>query len=192
MRLSKIAKIQSGYISRAKIEADEKGSYLLLQAKDVDGRRLAYSTEDLMRFEPILSGKDWLLKRGDLLFMARGSRNYFVLLDEIPDSVLAAACFFIVRVSSDEVVPEYLFWYLNQAPVEHYLSRHSGRGVHMPVVRRGVLEGLQVPIPPLETQKSISLLHALMRREQSLLDRLAQKRKDFVAAACLKVVRGSG
>jgi len=192
MRLAKIATVQSGYITRAKIEPSDEGSHFLLQAKDVDGRRLAYCTDDLIRFEPVLSAKDWILRRGDLLFMARGARNYSVLLDEIPDSVLAAACFFIARVSTEEVLPEYLFWYLNQAPVEHYLSRHSGRGVHMPVVRRAVLESLNVPIPHLETQKKIAKLDGLMRYEQNLLDTLAQKRKDLIAAVCLKAVRGSG
>ncbi|MDY6986905.1 MAG: restriction endonuclease subunit S [Thermodesulfobacteriota bacterium] len=191
MRLSKIATVQSGYISRAKIRPSSEGSHLLLQAKDVDGHRLAYGTDDLMRFEPVLSGKDWILRGGDLLFMARGARNYSVLLDEIPDSVLAAACFFIVRVSTDEVLPEYLFWYLNQAPVERYLSRHSGRGVHMPVVRRAVLESLDVPTPPLETQKKIANLDALMRKEQSLLDKLSEKRKKLISTACLKTVRES-
>lgn len=189
MRLAKIARVQSGYISRRKIEPYDEGSHLLLQAKDVDGDRLTYHTDDLIRFEPVLSGKDWILKWGDMLFMARGARNYSVLLDEISDSALAAACFFIVRVSTEKVLPEYLFWYLNQAPVEHYLSRHSGRGVHMPVVRRAVLENLDVPLPPLETQKKIAELDALMRKEQNLLDTLAQKRKDLIGAACLKAVR---
>jgi hypothetical protein len=189
MRLAKIARVQSGYISRGKIEPYDEGSHLLLQAKDVDGDRLTYHRDDLIRFEPVLSGKDWILKWGDMLFMARGARNYSVLLDEIPDSALAAACFFIVRVSTEKVLPEYLFWYLNQAPVEHYLSRHSGRGVHMPVVRRAVLENLDVPLPPLETQKKIAELDALMRKEQNLLDTLAQKRKDLIGAACLKAVR---
>lgn len=191
MRLAKIARVQSGYISRSKVEPYDHGSHLLLQAKDVDGRRLAYHTDDLIRFDPVLSGKDWILKPGDVLFMARGTRNYSVLLDEIPHLVLAAACFFIVRASSEKVLQEYLFWYLNQAPVEHYLSRHSGRGVHMPVVRRAVLENLDVPVPSLEAQKKIAELDALMRQEQQLLDTLAQKRKDLISAACLKAVRGS-
>jgi hypothetical protein len=191
MHLKKIAGIQSGYISRGKIDSCGDGSHFLLQAKDVDGRRLTCCTDDLIRFHPDLSGKDWILERRDVLFMARGARNYSVLLEEIPHSALAAACFFIVRVSTQKVLPEYLFWYLNQAPVEHYLSRHSGRGVHMPVVRRAVLEDLDIPLPPLETQKKIAELDALRRKEQNLLDRLGQKRKDLIAAACLQAARNS-
>ena len=42
----------------------------------------------------------------DILFMARGVRNSSVLIDKLPDNVLAAACFFIVRISDVEILPE--------------------------------------------------------------------------------------
>jgi hypothetical protein len=118
MKLKNIAKIQSGYINRGKIERNDNAPCLLLQAKDVDADKLSYRTDALVRFDPSLSGKDWLLRPGDILFMARGVRNYSLLIDKVPDSVLAAACFFIIRVSKSEALPEYLWWYLNQSPVE--------------------------------------------------------------------------
>ncbi len=191
MRLSKIAKIQSGYISRGKIEPREDGTHFLLQARDVDSDRLTYQADSLVCFRPELSRKDWLLKPGDVLFMARGARNYSVLIHEIPDRVLAAACFFIVRVSYNQVLPHYLNWYLNQAPVDHYLGRHSGRGVHMPVVRRSVLESIDIPVPSLEIQKKIVRIDLLMQKEQELIEKLAEKRKKMVTAACLEALRNS-
>jgi hypothetical protein len=191
MRLSKIAKIQSGYISRGKIEPREDGTHFLLQARDVDAERLTYQADSLVRFSPDLSRKDWVLKPDDVLFMARGTRNYSVLINDIPERALAAACFFIVRASSDQVLPYYLCWYLNQALVDHYLGRHSGRGVHMPVVRRAVLESIEIPIPPLEVQAKIAELDVLLRKELELIDKLAEKRKELITAACLQAVRNS-
>ena len=76
MKLKKIAKIQSGYISRGKIDPRDDGTCLLLQAKDVDAEHLSCQTDALVRFTPKLSGKDWFLKPGDILFMARGARNF--------------------------------------------------------------------------------------------------------------------
>jgi restriction endonuclease S subunit len=143
----------------------------------------------MIRFNPVMSRKDWILTTGDVLFMARGARNYSVVLQEIPAPLLAAACFFIVRVSSEEALPSYLCWYLNQASAQHYLSRHSGRGVHMPVVRRSVLEDIDIPLPPLETQKKITALDALMREEEILLNDLAQKQKELITATCLQAAR---
>ncbi|MCK4826255.1 hypothetical protein KA005_61505, partial [bacterium] len=94
MQLEKIAKIQSGYHSRGRVEPHEDGSHFLLQARDVDVEKLTYRTDTLIRFNPDLSRTDGILKKNDILFMARGTRNYSVLLREIPDSTLAAACFF--------------------------------------------------------------------------------------------------
>ncbi len=188
MELKIIANIQSGYINREKIEASYNGSSLLVQAKDVDADQLSYCTDALVRFNPRLSGKDWFLEPGDILFMARGARNYSLLIDKMPDSVLAAACFFIIRISSSEVLPEFLWWYLNQAPVEGYLKRFSGRSVHMPVVRRAVLESIDVPLPPIKIQKQVAEINALMIKEQELYKKLAEKRKYLMTEICLKSI----
>jgi len=191
MRLKEIATIQSGYISRGKIEPLENGSHLLLQARDVDAHALTYKIDNLIRFNPAMSPKDWVLRKGDILFMARGARNFSVLLKDIPDSVLAAACFFIIRVSSEKILPAYLFWYLNQEPAGHYIQRHSGRGVHMPVVRRSTLEGIDVPCPPLEIQEKIAEMDRLMSKEQELYKKLAEKRRKMITGACLKTVQNN-
>jgi hypothetical protein len=186
MKLKKIAKIQSGFISRGKIDPRDDGTCLLLQAKDVDADHLSYRTDALVRFMPRLSGKERLLKSGDILFMARGARNFSVLIDKLPDSVLAAACFFVVRISNPETLPEYLWWYLNQSPVEEYLKRFSGRAVHMPVVRRAVLESIDIPLPPIKIQKQVSEINKLLQKEQRLYKKLAGKRKNLMTGICLK------
>ena len=186
MKLNKIAKIQSGYISRGRIDPREDGTCLLMQAKDVSADHLSYRTDALVRFRPTLSGKDWFLKPGDILFMARGARNFSVLIDKLTENVLAAACFFVVRISNFEILPEYLGWYLNQSPIEEYLKRFSGRGVHMPVVKRAVLESIDIPLPPIKTQTQVSEINKLLQKEQDLYKKLAEKRKNLLTGICLK------
>ena len=188
MKLKTIAKIQSGYINRGKIEVSDNGSCLLIQAKGADADQLSYRTDQLIRFNPRWSGKDWFLEPGDILFMARGARNYSLLIDKVPDSVLAASCFFIVRISNSNASAEYLWWYLNQRPVEDYLKRFSGRSVHMPVVRRAVLENIDIPLPPIETQKRIAEITAMMAKEQDFYKKLAEKRKYLMTEICLKSI----
>lgn len=188
MKLKKIADIQSGYISRKRIDPDEAGSHYLLQAKDVDGDCLSYEAANLIRFKPALSAKDWVLTQEDVLFMARGVNTFSVLINSIPENTLAAACFFIVRVTAAKVLSEYICWYLNQSPAQRYFEVQSARSVHMPVVRRAVLEGIDIPILPIETQKKIVGLDQLMRQEQGLLSRLAKQRKALLSAACLRAI----
>ena len=189
MILKEMGEIFSGYITRGKIEAAPGGSHYLMQAKDVDGTLLRYQTDQLIRFEPTLSRSDRCLQSGDLLFMAKGAHNFTVELHEFPEPALAAACFFIIRLSSPEILPGYVSWYLNQAPVAQYLVLHSGRGVHMPVVRRAVLENIDVPVPSLTVQTTIAEMNALLFEEMNLLQRLASKRRDLATAACLRAIR---
>lgn len=191
MKLKKIARIQSGYINRGKIEVSANGSCLLIQAKDADADQLSYRTDNLVRFDPRWSGKDWFLEPGDILFMARGARNYSLLIDKVPDNVLAASCFFIIRISNSNALSEYLWWYLNQRPVENYLKRFSGRAVHMPVVRRAVLEDIDIPLPSIKTQKRIADISVLMMKEQDIYKKLAEKRKYLMTEICLKSIRES-
>ena len=189
--LKKLAKIQSGYINRGKIYPRDDGTCLLMQAKDVSADHLSYRTDALVRFMPTLSGKDWFLKPGDILFMARGARNFSVLIDKLPDSVLAAACFFVVRISNSEILPKYLWWYLNQAPVEDFLKRFSGRSVHMPVVRRAVLESIDIPLSSIKVQKQVADITTLMMKEQNMYKKLAEKRKYLMTEICLQAIRES-
>lgn len=188
MILKEISTISSGYMSRTKIEARSDGEHLLLQARDVDGSTLVYKADQLMPFKPSLSVKDSFLRQGDLLFMARGRHNFSVLLSDIPDSTLAAACFFIIRSEKNVVLPEYLWWYLNQEPVKQYLKRNSGKGVHMPIVRRAVLENMDISLPSLAKQEIIAKLAALQSHEQKLIDRLMEKRKKIIVEACLQAI----
>jgi hypothetical protein len=189
MRLKNLSDIHSGYIARGKIETTAEGSHYLVQAKDVDGTRLTCMTDGLMRFNPKLSHTDRLLKENDLLFMAKGVHNFTIRLGRLPEPALAAACFFLVRISTSDILPGYLCWYLNQDPVARYLVRYSGRGVHMPVVRRAVLENIEVPVPPLGVQVKIDALNSLMLKEMSLLRHLGAKRQEFVTAMCLQTIR---
>lgn len=189
MKLKHMSEIRSGYITRGRIVPSLDGSHYLVQAKDVDGRCLSYETKQLIRFHPALSRTDRLLEKDDLLFMARGSHHFSIQLAEFPGPALAAACFFVIRISLADLLPGYVCWYLNQEPVTQYLVRNSGRGVHMPVVRRAVLENIEIPIPPMHIQTKVADINALMHHELNLIRQLGLKRKELISAACLQTVR---
>ena len=61
----------------------------------------------------------------------------------------------------------------------------------MPVVRRSVLESIDVPFPPIATQTRIADLDMLLRNELKLYEKLAEKRKCFITETCMKAIRKS-
>jgi len=169
------------------IELHEGGSRWIVQSRNVDAGFLALSAKDLVRIKPEAAKRDVLLLRNDLLFMSRGVKNYTVLLQDVPNDSLAAASFFIVRPDLESVDPLYLTWLLNHPISQQYFTQFGGSGVHMPVVKRVVLEQLKVPLPSLDKQRKIGSLYQLMFEEQSLMKSLTQNRKKLLDAACLKI-----
>ena len=188
-KIKEIGDISLGYTSRKGIDTSPQGSHYLLQAKDLDARTRTCELGSLVRFSPISSTKTSSLKKNDIVFMARGSRNFSVLLSNIPDGMVAAGCFFIIRVRTKAVFPAYLAWFLNAEVARNYFARNRGKGVHMPVIRKATLENLDVPVPSLEKQEQIVELYSLARQEQSLLEELQKKRVLLVERACTRLLR---
>jgi len=158
----------------------------LVQGRDVKAGVLQCRAKALISFNPKLSSRDIVLRDGDIVFMARGAINYATILSEVPNHALAAASFFIVRASITDLDPVYLAWYLNQPRAQRYFTQNSGRGVHMPVVRRSVLEQMDVPLPSFATQKLIAELFRLSLDEQELTKTLLVKRASLMEMVCLR------
>lgn len=140
--------------------------------------------------ETRISGRrtDWL-SDGDILFAARGSRNYAALVENCPAQVVAAPHFFIIRVRSEiAVLPEYLVWFLNQSSTSRYFQREA-EGSRTLSIRRSVLENTPIAVPSLERQQQIVALHAVLRREQQIAEQLVRNGEtmmDAIAADLLK------
>ncbi len=87
-------------------------------------------------------------------------------------------------------MPEYLAWYINQAPVQEDLHTNARRGTHMPLIPLSAFANLTVEVPDLETQKNIVALSKLMENEKKLLNELQIKRTLLVSAISLKAIKG--
>lgn len=186
MKLRQLALIRPGHLNRAPIEPSDEGAYRLIQGRDVEAGILQKDDSSLIRFNPERPQPSARLKGGDIVFMARGAKNYAVLLPQVPENTLAAGSFFVVRCSGTEIDPAYVAWYLNLPQTQHYFTQNSGRGVHMPVVRKSVLEELDMPVPPLAIQRRIAGLYRLELEEQELTQALLAKRALLLQAAGLK------
>lgn len=130
---------------------------------------------------------DWLTD-GDILFAARGSRNYAALVERCPEHTVASPHFFIIRVKREDVLPEYLVWFLNQVPTSRYFQREA-EGSRTLSIRRSVLENTPIAVPSLERQQQIVALQATLRREQQIAEQLVRNGEtmmDAIAADLLK------
>lgn len=172
--LSDIAEIRFGINARTQ----SHGGVACLQGKDfdefgeIDHAGLLYVSEDQCKDTDFL-------KPGDVLFAAKGSRNYAIMWrGEIPRAV-ASSTFFVIRNLHSDVFPEYLAWYLISAQTQRYLERNVKNGT-VKTVSKKALENIGVQLPGRKTQDNIIKIYQLYIYHLQLANKLAIKRKSQI------------
>ena len=187
-KIKDISDIQIGYQFRGKIEADPKGTHKVIQIRDFDELQNLRVT-DLCKVTLKYDAERYLVDKGNILFLARGHRNYAISIKDSLENTIAASYFFILRLKNDTVLPEYLAWLIKQSPAQAYLHNIARRGTHMPMVPKSAFEDMPIDIPDLKTQKTIIELDGLLEKERSLSHQLQEKRTLFINAICLKAIK---
>lgn len=113
------------------------------------------------------------LKTGDILVAARGNSNYAALVDTRDASLPAVAAphFYVVRLQSNALTPDFLAWQLNQAPCQRYFELHA-EGTLTKSIRRQVLEETPIGLPSLAKQQAIMGIARTLREEHRLMQQL--------------------
>lgn len=184
MKLGAIAKVRPGFHFRGTAEPDPAGEYRLIQVRDLD-RSGRVDPDALTRVQPDRSASDYLLEQGDVLYLSRGVRQFATPIREALEKTIAPNHFFIVRLKTTDVLPDYLSWYLNSPEAQASL-RTLTQGTNVPYISKGELEELDVPVPRLEVQQRIVALADLVEEEKRLLRALEEERERLVAAVCIK------
>jgi len=184
--LGDISEIQVGYQSREGIRAHSDGSHFLLQARDLNNlHQVDWST--LTRFTPAGSTSRSEIQQGDVLFLARGQDNFAWPVTHITTHILAANSFYILRPNHATVLPDYLAWWLNQAPAQEYIQLNRS-GSSLPFLSVSALSRLEVPIPSSEMQHKIGELELLRKKEADLLGLYLSKKSTLIQSVCLNAI----
>ncbi|HMO51221.1 MAG TPA: restriction endonuclease subunit S [Kiritimatiellia bacterium] len=184
-RLGDLAEIKGGYAPRRGVEDEKAGEVAFLQVGDFseDRRRIEKAPTHI---NPEGSNPR-MLQAGDVLFLAKGRKPFGYALNKVEKPMIAAGYFFIVR-PSDRVVPEYLAWFLSLENTRRHLLKEAGGGTHMPVVRRDVLESIEIPLPSLEVQRAVVELAELMEEEADLLEKMKRLRAQLVGGMLRQLI----
>lgn len=111
-----------------------------------------------------------ILKEGDVLFAAKGVKNFAVIIKGNMGACVASSTFLVLRVKDEQrnnLVPEFLVWFLNHHNTLSYL-RSKAIGSTMPSITKNVLEDAEINLPDLKTQRTIIAIDALRRKEHQL------------------------
>jgi len=186
LRLVDATSITSGHPFRGKIPEKPGSGIYAVQMKDVSAES-GVCWDHVIETELIGKKKpDWLIK-GDILFVARGSRNYAALVGESKMQVVSAPHFYILRVKGRSLLPEFLVWQLNQKPLQHYFDR-AAEGSHTKSVRRSLLEEAKINVPSIERQKQILGLYEVLLNEKKIYAELARNADKLMNAIANSLV----
>jgi len=167
LTIQEFAKIQSGVF----LTTAPQGEIAYLQIKDL----LAESPEKTasrIPYSPKL--EKHFLRRDDLLFAGKGTSNLCRVVD-FEHPAIASTTFYIIRIGNGGILPDYLCWYLSQ-PKTQATIKAGQVGTGTPLIRKQLLENLEISIPDLKTQRQIVELAKLQQKEEELLKAITEKR----------------
>ena len=184
--LGDVSEIQVGYQSREGIRAHPDGSHFLLHARDFNNvHQVDWS--NLTRFTPASSMTKSEIQPGDVLFLAKGQDNFACPVNRVTNHVLAANSFYILRPDQATILPDYLAWWLNQAPAQEFIQLNRS-GSSLPFLSVSALSRLEVPIPDFEMQRKIGELELLRKKEADLLGLYLIKKSALIKTVCLNAI----
>jgi restriction endonuclease S subunit len=185
--IQECADVNPGFSAKGALVNDPEGSLQIITAQHVTkGEPYRYVDEHSLLIIPTKFYEKYLVKPGDILFMSRGTNNYAVLVEDVPQPAIAPLTFFIIRPKKN-VIPEYLAWCLNQDIVKAQLNEIR-TGVGTPMIPSSDFKDIAIPLPSLAIQKCIAELSKLQTREKKLLQQLSEETERIQQATNKKIL----
>lgn len=181
-RLGNLVKIRSGYTFRARVDSKPGTGLHLLQISDMaQGSYIAANS--LSEFQWSDPGALPTLDHDDVALAARGaSASACIVLGS--ERVVASNQFHILSPKTTRLIPGYLCWILNY---ERY-QQHLLEGTSIKAISKKSLEGLKIPLPPIDIQETIVKIHRHSIDQTRVLDQLKLNTKKLSHAAILKML----
>ena len=178
-----ITSIQTGLFAKPA----GSGELVYLQSKHFDeyGHLHSVIHPDLMR-EGI--SEKHLLKYGDVLFAAKGTKNFAAVFENHNQPSVASTSFFVIRPTDKKVLPHFLAWFLNNHTTQTLLKGQA-IGTSIPSISKQVLENLEITIPSMETQKVILQITKLRNKEKSLKQKIETLRDKQIQQQIINAIK---
>ena len=129
-----------------------------------------------------------LLKDGDVVFAAKGTKNFAAVFENHNEPSVASTSFFVIRPIDNKVLPQFLAWFLNN-PVTQTLLKGQAIGTSIPSISKQVLENMEITVPSIETQKTILQITKLRNKEKSLKQEIETLREKQIQQQIINAIK---
>lgn len=186
IKLKEIAEIQTGVY--AQTVKDGEVVYLKANHFDENGKLQQVLHPDLMFGKAI---NKHLLKPGDVLFAAKGYKNYAAWYESKNQPAVASTSFFVIRLGetlSNKILPAYLAWFIN-SPLAQSFLRARALGTSIASIGKSVLEELEFFVPGIEVQRVILEINQLREKEKQLKNKIEDLREKQIQQQLLNGIQ---
>lgn len=132
-----------------------------------------------------------LLKQGDVLFAAKGSKNFAAVYESKNQPAVASTSFFVIRLQenfSNKILPEFLVWLINH-PISQKFLKGKAIGTSIVSISKSVLSALEISIPDLQTQKAILKINQLHNTEKNLKQQIEILREKQIQQQIINAIK---
>lgn len=186
MRLNELATINTGLVTARKqdrMPSNDSLKYKMLNLKAINDKGYIedYLLEDFWAKERLKSG--YLTRAGDIIVRLTTPFTA-ILIDKEHIGLIIPSHFVVIRTDSNQILPEYLNWFLNTDKVRQELYQNLSSTM-IGTVKPKVYACLEIDLIPLEEQKKIAELYRLSKKELRLLEQMrVQKELYYKEAIC--------
>lgn len=173
------ASLYTGFTIRESIEHIDYGDVKAVQIKDLPKDSHIINTEHLTGIDWRYESKPQFLKHNAVLLVARGEPSAYLFTGDESDKVVVSNPFIVITVQSNELLPEFLVWYINhsQDAKAHFATNAHGNA--LPITTISTVKELPIAIPPLAMQQQILQMHQDTNTQANLFDRLIALKKAY-------------
>ncbi|OUQ39812.1 restriction endonuclease subunit S [Faecalibacterium sp. An122] len=180
MKLQDLASVRSGLVLSRK-QAKEPIGYpyrsINLRAIQPDASINLSEVDVYQAKEPLKP--EYLSQIGDIIVRLTAPYTA-VLVDETTKGMVISSNFVVIRIKSEKLFPEYLFWLLNTQSVKRDIYENATSNM-LGAVNAKFLAEIEMALLPIEEQHKLAQLYLTSRREIRLLRELAEEKERYYA-----------
>lgn len=174
VKIEDIVQIKAGISAYKHIENGEEIIYYQMSNYNADTDKFEKGTIATVTSSQVEKN---LLCKNDLLLTAKGARYYCALYNPMQEEkAIACSSIFILKVTDERVIPEYLCWYLNRPEIGKELMNWTSNYF---VIKKKQVISLDVPLVSLEEQNLIYKIFKLQTSAMKIQKQLFEESQDF-------------
>lgn len=177
--LKRLADIYTGFTLRESVSYLANGDTKLLQSKDLPKDSSTIDATALTRIDWKYDSQPQHLKNGSIVLLARGEPKAYIYSGTEGDQVIVGHIFIVINLTTDDIDPEYLTWYINKSSIakRHFDTNSTGSTLNMTSI--STVRDLPIVIPTIDEQQQILQRHKKTKVEADLFKSLSKLHQDY-------------